>query len=116
VIKVEAFPFTRYGSIPGKVTHVARDSVPAADALRSEGDPTQAPAASGTFRPAQQTQNLVYSVIVQPAQNFIHADGIDQPLSSGMTVTAEIRTGKRRILEYIFSPLVEIAATAMTER
>ena len=38
------------------------------------------------------------------------------PLSPGMTVTVEIATGNRRILEYLFSPLVETTADAMKER
>jgi hemolysin D len=33
-----------------------------------------------------------------------------------MAVTAEIKTGRRRILEYVFSPVVEVAETAMHER
>ena len=38
------------------------------------------------------------------------------PLTPGMAVTAEIKTGKRRIIEYVFSPLVEITSRAMKER
>jgi hemolysin D len=38
------------------------------------------------------------------------------PLTPGMAVSVEIATGHRRILEYIFSPLVEIASQAMKER
>jgi hemolysin D len=33
-----------------------------------------------------------------------------------MAVTVEIRTGSRRILEYVFSPLVETASKALKER
>ncbi len=33
-----------------------------------------------------------------------------------MSVTVEIATGSRRILEYVFSPLVETASDAMKER
>jgi hemolysin D len=33
-----------------------------------------------------------------------------------MAVTVEIKTGQRRIIDYIFSPLVEVASTAMKER
>ena len=116
IIKIESFPFTRYGTIQGKVIHVGRDSVPAADAMRSEGDPTLAPNAQSTFQPSQPTQNLVYPVTIIPDKTFIHADGVDVPLAPGMTVSAEIRTGTRRILEYIVSPLVEVTSKAMTER
>jgi hemolysin D len=33
-----------------------------------------------------------------------------------MQVTSEIRTGSRRILDYIFSPLVQVGSEAMRER
>ncbi len=37
-------------------------------------------------------------------------------LMSRMTVNIEIATGSRRILEYLFSPLVETASEAFKER
>ena len=43
-------------------------------------------------------------------------EGVEIPLSPGMAVTVEIKTGRRRILEYLFSPLVETASRAMRER
>ncbi len=116
VIKVESFPFTRYGTLSGKVIHVGRDSIPASDAMRSEGDPTLAPNAQNTFQTSQPTQSLVYPITIIPDQVTINADGIDVPLAAGMAVTAEIRTGTRRILEYIVSPLVEVGNTSLKER
>jgi hypothetical protein len=38
------------------------------------------------------------------------------PVTNGMAVTVEIKTGQRRIIDYVFSPLVEVASTAMKER
>lgn len=43
-------------------------------------------------------------------------DGSIVPLSPGMAATTEIKTGKRRILEYLFSPIVEVASQSMQER
>jgi len=43
-------------------------------------------------------------------------DGKPVLMSPGMTVSAEIKTGNRRILEYVFSPLSETASEAMRER
>lgn len=39
VIKVQAFPFTRYGVIEGKVTRVATDAIPEPDAQQLERQP-----------------------------------------------------------------------------
>ncbi len=116
IVKVEAFPFTRYGTVSGQVTHVAADSIPAPDAQRAEGDPTQTTRQPGIFAGASRVQALVYPVTVKPSATFIAADGNKVPLGAGMTVSVEIKTGSRRILEYIFSPLVEISSQAMRER
>jgi len=46
----------------------------------------------------------------------LEADGVVAALTTGMAVTVEIKTGSRRILEYLFSPLVEVASRAFRER
>ena len=38
------------------------------------------------------------------------------PLNPGMTVTAEIKTDSRRVIDYLFSPLVEVGSRALRER
>jgi hemolysin D len=115
VVKVECFPFTQYGTILARVTRVARDSIPEPEANQNEGDPAR-PAASTGFAGAQRTQNLVFPVTLQPEAATIGIDGNPVPLTSGMATTVEIKTGSRRILEFIFSPLVEVVAGAMRER
>jgi len=116
IIKVESFPFTRYGTIDGTVERVARDSIPSSDALLAERDPTQLAKPNASITSVGQTQNLVYPVIVKPIKTAIDADGQSIPLSAGMTVTVEIRTGSRRFLEYVFAPLVETGSTSLRER
>jgi hemolysin D len=115
VVKIESFPFTQYGTIGAHVTRVARDAIPEPDAGLLEGDPARA-ANSATFAGAQRTQNLVFPVTLQPDATTMQIDGQLFQLTSGMATTVEIRTGTRRILEYVFSPLVEVGASAMRER
>lgn len=116
IIKVESFPFTRYGTIAGTVERVARDSIPSSDAQLAERDPTQLAKPNASMTSVGQTQNLVYPVIVKPSDTAVNADGQSIPLSAGMTVTVEIRTGSRRFLEYVFAPLVETGSTSLRER
>jgi hemolysin D len=52
----------------------------------------------------------------EPKAFMISVDGVDQPPTSGMAVTVELKTGLRRLFEYIFSPFVETASRAMRER
>ena len=44
------------------------------------------------------------------------SEGTDVPLVPGMAVTVEIKTGTRRILSFLFSPILQVATTAMRER
>ena len=115
VVKVESFPFTRYGSVKAHVKRIARDAIPAPDASAIEGDPAHASKAAG-FAGVERTQNLVFAVELEPEVSSMSVDGVDQPLTSGMAVIVEFKTGVRRLFEYIFSPLVETASRAMRER
>lgn len=115
VLKIESFPFTRYGTVEAVVTKLARDAIPEPDADQIEKDGThnaQAMTAAG----GQRTQNLVFPVTLKPLRTTIDVDGTPVPLGAGMAVTAEIRTGSRRILEYVFSPLAKAASEAFKER
>jgi hemolysin D len=115
VVKVESFPFTRYGVLPATVTRVSSDAIPEPDAMLNEADASKAHTEK-TFAGAQPTQNLVFPVTLHPDRDYMMIDGKRTPLSPGMAVTVEIATGSRRILEYVFSPLVETASNAMKER
>ncbi|GAC1333708.1 MAG: HlyD family type I secretion periplasmic adaptor subunit [Beijerinckiaceae bacterium] len=115
IVKIESFPFTRYGTIAAHVTRVARDAIPEPDAAQTEAN--SAKSTKSTFSGgAQRTQNLVFPVTLRPETTLIGVDGTNIPLSAGMATTVEIRTGSRRILEYIFSPLVQVGSEAMKER
>lgn len=116
VIKIEAFPFTRYGVIEGKVVHVATDAIPEPDAQQIEGAAAEEIESLIPIGNVQRMQNLVYPVTVRPDRTTITVDGRDVPLKPGMAVTVEVKTGKRRILEYLFSPIAEVTSEAMTER
>ncbi|MCW2286423.1 hemolysin D [Rhodoblastus acidophilus] len=115
VVKVEAFPFTRFGTLPAKVTHVSSDAIPEPEAQQREGDAARLNKEK-TFGGGQRTQNLVFPATLAPGRAAMDVDGVSTPLTPGMAVSVEIATGRRRILEYIFSPLVETASEAMRER
>ncbi|MGO7888516.1 HlyD family type I secretion periplasmic adaptor subunit, partial [Rhizobium ruizarguesonis] len=57
---------------------------------------------------AQRVQNMVFPVTIKPDTAGIDIDGTRVALSPGMSVTVEVKTGSRRILEYLYSPLAEI--------
>lgn len=115
VVKVESFPFTRYGTLAATVKRVSSDAIPEPVAQMNEADASKAPK-DKMFGGAQRMQNLVFPVNLHPEHDFMTIDGTRTPLSPGMAVTVEIATGSRRIIEYVFSPLVEIASDSMKER
>jgi hemolysin D len=115
IVKIESFPFTRYGSIKAHVTHIAKDAIPSPDASAIEGDPAHAMNVAG-YAGGERTQNLVFAVELQPDASTMLIDGVERPLSSGMAATVEIKTGSRRLLGYLFSPLIEVASQAAHER
>ena len=115
VVKIESFPFTRYGTLAGSVTNVSSDAIPEPEAQQREGEAARLNHEK-TFGGGQRTQNLVFPVTLRPAATKMNVDGQNVALTPGMAVSVEIATGNRRILEYIFSPLVETASQAMKER
>ncbi len=117
VVKIEAFPFTRYGVVNGAVVKVSRDAVDDRDA-QALTDPrsnakSQALATSADF---SKNQNLVFPATIKLSKAAINVDGKEIPLSPGMAVTVEVLTGQRRALDYILSPLREVASRAAHER
>lgn len=115
-VKLEAFPFTRYGTVPGRVVKVAADAVPEQEASAVETGQPAAPSSRSASGRTQRVQNLVFPVTISLDRTTIVVDGATVPLSFGMAATAEIKTGRRTILEYLFSPLVEVASQAVKER
>jgi hemolysin D len=91
-IKVESFPFTRYGVISGEVTSVSRDAI------------------------ADEKLELYYAARVRVAKSTMLVDGVDVLLSPGMAVTAEVTTGTRRLIEYVLSPVMEHVKEGGRER
>jgi hemolysin D len=114
-IKVDAFPFTRYGTLHGRVTRIATDAVDDQDARRAQANATSLANAANANPPAGQ-QTFVFPVTLSLDARALAIDDAVVPLSPGMTVTAEVRTESRRVIDYIFSPLAKIASEAMKEK
>jgi hemolysin D len=97
VVKLEAFPFTRYGTIAGHVQTVSEDAV-------------EQPAEG--MQPAK----LAYTSRVRLEKDTISIEGKQVRLSPGMVATVEIKTGERKIIEFVLSPLMKLGDEAARER
>ena len=91
-VKIDAFTFTKYGTIPAHVTHISRDAI------------------------KDEKRGLLYAVKVALEKSSIMANGQDMKLSPGMSVQVEIKTGSRRVIEYVLSPLLQHKRESLHER
>lgn len=110
-VKIETFNFTRYGLIHGKVESVSRDAVAAADrrADDSGSEASEAPSQQSAASPT-------YAARISLDKTTMMVDGREEALLPGMAVTAEIRTGRRTIINYLLSPLARKTSEALHER
>jgi hemolysin D len=107
-VKIDTFPYTRYGTIEGKVTLVASDAISGSEALDQQKNGS-VPPVSGALSlttAAQKTSDLVFPVTVSIAKTGLEVGGRAYSLTAGMSVVAEIETGKQRVIGYIMYPLV----------
>ena len=118
-IKVDTFPYTRYGTISGKVTRVAADALTGKQAQQQQSNgsvPSSADGAMSITSAAQQTTDLVFPITIVPDQPGLRVDGRLLPLTSGMTVTVEVRTESRRAIDYLLAPLHSMFEQSAQER
>lgn len=91
-VKIDTFPYTKYGTVPGVVAHVSDDAI------------------------QDEKLGLVYAMRVHLDRQTIYVNGHAVQLSPGMAVTVEIKTGRRRVIEYFLAPLLQYSSESLHER
>lgn len=91
-IKIDSFPFTKYGVIDGAVTDIS------ADAIEDE------------------QMGLLFPLKASMKTDEINVDGKIVKLKPGMSVTVEIKTGTRRLMEFLLAPLMRGVSEGARER
>ncbi|ANE57906.1 HlyD family type I secretion periplasmic adaptor subunit [Methylomonas sp. DH-1] len=91
-VKIDAFPYTKYGTVTGRVAHVSRDAI------------------------QDEKKGLIYSVRIALDQVTLAVDGHDAALSPGLSIQADIKTGRRRVIEYVLTPLLQHGRESLRER
>lgn len=89
-VKLDAFPFTRYGLIPGDLVGIAPDAV-----LHEDG-------------------RLIFTARVSVKRPDRTQSAIS--LVPGMTAMVEVKTGRRRIIDFFLSPVLEYKQASLRER
>ncbi|MCJ8170770.1 HlyD family type I secretion periplasmic adaptor subunit [Atopomonas sediminilitoris] len=91
-IKVETFTFTKYGVVHGTVQSISNDAID------------------------DERLGLVYSTRIQLKEKSLRVGSQDIALSPGMAVRAEVKTDKRKVIDYFLSPLQEYTDESLGER
>jgi hemolysin D len=91
-VKIEAFPYTRYGMLEGEVVSVSNDAV------------------------QDRKLGLAFTARIRLKSNRIRIENKWIALTPGMAVTAEIRTGTQTVAQYLLGPLIQGAQESLHER
>ena len=91
-VKLDTFPFQKYGTIKGKVISISPDAF------------------------EDEKMGPVYKIKVEMEKIYIVVDGKKVAVSPGMAVSVEVKTNKRRIIEFFLSPIVKYADEGLTLR
>jgi hemolysin D len=112
-IKVDTFNFTRYGLLHGKVASLSQDAV-----VREQSGDKSSDAQSNTNPDSSEPkgQTLSYMARIALDRTDMQVDGKPVVLAPGMAVTVEIKTGSRRVIGYLLSPLLRYKQEGLRER
>ena len=91
-VKLDSFKFTKYGYIEGVISNIEKASI------------------------LDETLGEIYPIIVELAKDEMNIDNKIVKLIPGMTATVDIKIGKRRLIEYIISPMVRYKDEALREK
>ncbi len=91
-VKIDTFNFTKYGFITGTLLNISDDAI------------------------QDEHLGLVYKATIQLDEQSLPVNGRPVMLSPGMAVTAELKTGTRRIVEFFLSPLLRYQQESLGER
>lgn len=91
-VKIDTFNFQKYGMIEGKVKTVSKNSI------------------------EDEKLGPVYEVYIIPLTHTLKVEGKNENIRTGMSLTAEINVGKRRIIEFFIYPLIKYLDEGMSVR
>jgi membrane fusion protein len=97
MLRYPAYPHQKFGAQRGRIVAVSRNAIPAADL---------------GFSPADGSREPLYRIKVELPSQAIEAYGKPEPLKAGLQVEADILLDRRRLIEWIFEPLLSLSGRA----
>ena len=95
LLRLAAFPYQKFGQAKGTVIRVEQSPIAEAGGA----------SAAGQSAPAEP----VYRIVVQLAQQSVSAYGKEQQYRAGMTLEADIRQDRRRLIDWVMDPIISFA-------
>jgi hemolysin D len=112
-IKIDTFSFTRYGLLHGEVLSVSQDAI-ARDKPQDKSNEKTLGTENTSSEPKGQELNYAARVSLDRTQMQVEDKVVN--ISPGMAVTVEIKTGSRKIIGYLLSPLAQYKQEVFRER
>ncbi|WP_052501634.1 HlyD family efflux transporter periplasmic adaptor subunit [Thiomicrospira microaerophila] len=95
-VKVDAYDYTIYGDLPGRLVFISADTVKENERSDEEA----------FYRIRVRTEGRVFSATPDRELDIL----------PGMTATVEIKTGQRTVMQYLLKPIVKTLSESMGER
>jgi len=92
IVKFSAYDFSIYGGLNGEVVHISADTL------------------------KDQKENVFYTVRIKTSKNYIGDESKPLKIIPGMTVSVDIITGQKSVLDYILKPILKTKQYTFTER
>ncbi len=105
-LRYQAFPYQKFGHHPGQILQVSRTPLQAAElaSLPLSADAVPGAKADG----ASPFAEPLYRITVTLDEQTVQAYGVAQPLVAGMQLEADVLLDRRRLIEWIFEPLLSV--------
>lgn len=91
-VKIDTFDFQKYGLLHGKVKHIADDAI------------------------EDEKLGPVYEITIDPKETTLRVEGKELTINPGMSVTAELKVGKRRVIEFFIYPMIKYLDEGLSVR
>lgn len=98
-VKILAFDYSVYGSLPARVEYISADSLDEPKGTAATQDPTY------------------YRVMVRTEKNYLESAKKGQlQIIPGMTATVDVLTGSKTVMTYLLKPFIKVRDSALRER
>ena len=91
-VKIDTFSFQKYGLLYGNIIEISKDAI------------------------EDEKLGLIYEIKIKPKSLDIKVDGEIKRLEIGMSVIAEVKTGKRRVIELFIYPIIKYMDEGLSVR